>query len=87
VAQLLDQHVNRPAHVPKTLAAALESLASKMDIDGPENWGSREEEKLISVYLELREKTSMTDSAERGKRILDKKNLGAVSDKRGSFIV
>jgi|GEM_PF-932604 len=87
VAQLLDQHVNRPAHVPRILAAALESLEQEMDIDRPENWGNEEEKKLISVYLESREKTSMTDSAERAKRIQKKMNMGAVSDRRGSFVI
>ncbi len=85
VAQLLDQHVNRPAHVPLTLSQALEDLSDQLDIDNPQNWGDAEEQKLIEHYLVKRERTSMTDSTKRANTI--KKNIaaGRVSDKRFSF--
>ena len=50
VAQLLDQHVNRPAHVPLTLSLALESLVNELNVDAPEHWRDEEEQKLISTF-------------------------------------
>jgi hypothetical protein len=86
VAQLLDQHVNRPAHVPLTLSLALESLVNELNVDAPERWRDAEEQKLISTYLELREKTSMTDTAKRAANIKNQLERGTVSDKRHSFV-
>jgi hypothetical protein len=86
VAQLLDQHVNRPAHVPLTLSEALESLAGELSVDAPEHWRHEEEQKLIAVYLELREKTSMTDAAKRAANIKRQLERGTVSSERYSFI-
>ena len=86
VAQLLDQHVNRPAHVPLTLSLALESLVNELNVDAPEHWRDAEEQKLISAYLELREKTSMTDAAKRAANIKNQLERGTVSDARYSFV-
>jgi uncharacterized protein YraI len=86
VAQLLDQHVNRPAHVPLTLSLALESLVNELNVDAPEHWRDAEEQKLISAYLELREKTSMTDACKRAANIKNQLERGTVSDARYSFV-
>ncbi|MFT7560297.1 MAG: hypothetical protein ACI93R_002215 [Flavobacteriales bacterium] len=86
VAQLLDQHVNRPAHVPRTLLQALEELAGELDINAPQTWSSDDEQKLISRYLQLRENTSMTDAKKRGDSIRSKLEQGLISADRGSFI-
>ncbi len=86
VALLLDQHVNRPGHVPATLADAIEALAGDMDIQHPERWGDDEEGRLLTKYLELRSGTSMTDSAKRADRILAKATAGALSTRRNSYV-
>lgn len=85
VALLLDQHVNRPAHLPKTLARSVAALDGVIDIDNPGRWGDSEEKILINKYLELRDGTSMTDSQERAIKIYKHVNDGDISNKRGSF--
>jgi len=85
IALLLDQHVNRPGHVPKTLLQAVNALSEQLAINNPQSWGDEEEEVLINKYLQLREKTSMTHSSNRAKTIQDKIETGIISSKRGSF--
>jgi hypothetical protein len=84
VALLLDQHVNRPGHVPKTLARAVAETSGTLG--EPETWGSGEEGVLLDHYLELRHRTSMTHSRERGDRTRLAVTQGLASDARGSFI-
>ncbi len=85
VAQLLDQHVNRPAHVFSTVSKSVEALANDIDVDRPQNWGDKEERQLLQTYLKFRAQTSMTDGKKRAKRILNKLHSGVISDERGSY--
>jgi len=85
VALMLDQHVNRPGHVPRIMGNAVKELNSELQIDDPQNWGDEEENRLIEKYLELRAKTSMTDSTHRAERILEKVESNLISKNRHSF--
>ncbi|MDH3327105.1 MAG: SH3 domain-containing protein [Gammaproteobacteria bacterium] len=85
VALLLDQHVNRPGHVPRILANAVETLKNQLPIDQPQNWGDDEESLLISTYLNLRENTSMTHPSQRAKTVEKYVDNGLISKKRGSY--
>lgn len=87
VALLLDQHVNRPAHVPATLARAVSVLVGQLGADAPQGWQDAQEQKLLALYLQKRAQTSMTDSDGRAKKILDAVRAGLASDKRGSYEV
>lgn len=84
VALLLDQHVNRPGHVPKTLKQALDCLDAPED---PLIWKDIDEQNLLNIYLELRSKTSMTNSDKRAQTITRAIDEQIISDKRGSFIL
>ena len=81
---VLDEHVNRPSHVPRTLAAALSKLFGP-DSPDPTNWRDVDEQRLIDAYLEERETTSMTDSFLRGQKIVELARAGMLSSARGSF--
>ena len=83
VALLLDQHVNRPGHVPKTLRAAVEALPG-VPAD-PSKWTDAHERKLLQKYVELRAATNMTDSTKRAQVVLGAVTDGVISDARGSF--
>jgi len=85
VALLFDQHVNRPGHVPSTLAKALEELAHHMDVSKPENWTDQEESALLDLYVEHRAMTNMTDSSKRADSIHRAVQRQLISDRRGSF--
>ena len=85
VALLLDQHVNRPGHVPGTLARAVATLVAQLGADAPQSWQDAQERKLLALYLQKRAQTSMTDSDGRAKKILDAVRAGLASDKRGSY--
>lgn len=87
VALLLDQHVNRPGHVPRTLTQAVDELTRELGGDDPENWGFAEEQRLLDIYLRRRHRTSMTDSRMRAQRTLDAVAAGLASDQRGSFVL
>lgn len=87
VALLLDQHVNRPGHVPGTLARAVSTLVAELGGDAPQGWQDAQEQKLISLYLQKRAQTSMTDSDGRAQKILAAVRAGLASDKRGSYEV
>ncbi len=84
VALLLDQHVNRPGHVPKTLAAAVAELPKKLAAK-PGGWKDKHERDLLERYLELRAATTMTDSDKRAQVVLDAVSRGVISNRRGSF--
>jgi hypothetical protein len=84
-ALLLDQHVNRPGHVPKILAHSVAALDGVIDINNPSGWGDDEEKILINKYLELRADTSMTHSQRRAETVYKRVKDGTISDKRGSF--
>jgi len=84
VALLLDQHVNRPGHVPKTLAAAVAELPKRLAAK-PGAWKDKQERDLLERYLELRAATSMTASDKRAQVVLDAVSRGVISDRRGSF--
>ena len=86
VALLLDQHVNRPGHVPKTLAAAVQRLRDQ-GAGSAEDWTDEEERELLEVYLELRARTTMTDSDRRAQVVLAAVAPGVISARRGSFVV
>lgn len=46
VALLLDQHVNRPGHVPDTLEKAVALMGGAGD---PNSWSDQEEERLLDL--------------------------------------
>ena len=81
VALLLDQHVNRPGHVPQTIAKAVSQVGG----GDPGNWGDAEEKRLLDTYITLRAQTSMTDSTKRADTIRKAVSAGLASDKRGSY--
>jgi hypothetical protein len=81
IALLLDQHVNRPSHVPGTLARAVAQFAG----GDPQGWQDTQEQKLINLYLQQRALTSMTNSQQRAQAILAAVNKGLASNKRGSY--
>jgi hypothetical protein len=83
VALVLDEHVNRPGHVPRTLESAIGDLSGTIDLS---QWGDREEANLIDRYIAARDGTNMTDAANRAIRIGDCVHRGELSDRRGSFV-
>ena len=86
MAQVLDQHVNRPGHVPDTLDRALGALISAGSLGpDPAGWKQADEQKLIERYLALRAKTSMTSSQARANRLFDLARTGSLDIARGSF--
>jgi uncharacterized protein YraI len=85
VCLLLDQHVNRPAHVPRILGEAVKKLAQQLAINEPETWQSEHEAVLIEKYLQLRQQSSMTHSDKRAEKILDKVTAAVISSARYSF--
>ena len=82
VALLFDQHINRPGHVPVTLAAAIEDLAN--ELGDPDGWNDDDERRLLDTYLELRRETNMTNSEKRAQQILDLAGT-VISPNRDSF--
>ena len=86
VALLLDQHVNRPGHVPKTLAAAVDQFIASSGKINPATWTDQDEANVLNIYIRLRSKTTnMTDSDARADRVRQAVSKGLASDKRGSF--
>ncbi|MET0308422.1 MAG: N-acetylmuramoyl-L-alanine amidase [Sphingomonas sp.] len=88
IAQLLDEHTNRPGHVPGTLKLGLQSLFGDSPPD-PSDWTSADERKLIAAYLKARHartKSKMTDSEARAQRIEAMADQGKLSAMRGSFV-
>jgi hypothetical protein len=86
VALLLDQHVNRPGHVPKTLMTGIADFVSNGGARNPAQWTDDDEGKVLLAYLAARAKTNMTDSQMRADAILAQVAAGRLSAKRGSFI-
>lgn len=87
VALLLDQHVNRPGHVPGTLSRAVDKLVAQLGANNPATWTDTQERKLLDIYIDLRAGTSMTDSTKRANTIRAAVTAGLASDKRGSYQV
>jgi hypothetical protein len=85
VALILDQHVNRPGHVPGTLARAVDKLTAELGSDDPQHWTDTEERRLLDLYIQLRAQTNMTDSNNRADRIRQAVRDGLASDRRGSY--
>lgn len=86
IALVLDEHVNRPGHVPSTLERALTKLLGDgVTASDPATWSHAEELRLIHGYLEVRETTSMTNSTSRARLIGECIRTGQLSDDRGSF--
>ena len=86
VALLLDQHVNRPGHVPRTMTQAVDRMTEERGgSDDPENWSDEEEARLLEIYVEIRNETSMTDAADRAARTRQAVEQGLASDRRGSY--
>lgn len=82
VALLLDQHVNRPGHVPGTLAKAVSRMGGASD---PQHWSDDDEARLLDLYVELRAATNMTDSDKRAHVIFEAVDNHILSNQRGSF--
>jgi hypothetical protein len=86
IALLLDQHINRPGHVPKTLVTAISQYVSQGGAADPKSWSTDDENKMLDIYVIERAKTSMTDSTKRADAIRQAVTDGIISDKRGSFV-
>ncbi len=85
VGLILDQHVNRPGHVPSTLAAAVDQFITSTGKSDPATWNDSDERNLLNIYIQRRNNTSMTDSQARADRVRQAVAAGLASDKRGSF--
>jgi hypothetical protein len=85
VALLLDEHVNRPGHVPGTLAGAVNQFINATGKSDPTTWTDQDEATLLNIYIQRRANTSMTQSDERANRIRQAVANGLASAKRGSF--
>ena len=85
VALILDEHVNRPGHVPGTLAGAVTQFISSTGKSDPTTWTDQDETSLLNIYIQRRNNTSMTDSNDRANRVRQAVNSGLASDKRHSF--
>ena len=90
VAQLLDQHINRPGHVPTMMVATINKFLKKPGKGNPAGWSDADEKSVIDAYLLARRTdprtTKMTDSQKRADRIQAFVAQGVLSDKRGSFV-
>ena len=85
VALVLDEHVNRPGHVPGTLAAAVDQFISSSGKSDPATWTDQDEAKLLETYVQRRNNTNMTDSQKRADTVRRAVSGGLASDRRGSF--
>ncbi|HJQ33014.1 MAG TPA: hypothetical protein VJ866_12580 [Pyrinomonadaceae bacterium] len=85
VALILDEHVNRPGHVPGTLAGAVDQFIAATGKADPATWTTQDERRLLDIYIERRNHTTMTDPKNRADRVRDALAAGLVSDARGSF--
>lgn len=86
IALLLDQHINRPGHVPKTLVTAISKYLGQGGATNPATWSTGDENKMLDIYVDERASTSMTDSTKRADVIRQAVTDGIISDKRGSFV-
>jgi hypothetical protein len=85
IALVLDEHVNRPGHVPGTLEDAIANLPDTAP--DPTSWSTDDEKALVKAYIEARNDTNMTKPAERASAIETCVNGGTLSDERGSFVL
>jgi hypothetical protein len=85
VALILDEHVNRPGHVPGTLADAVNDFINSGGSSDPATLNTPDEARLLNLYIQRRNHTTMTDSANRAQRIRQAVANGLASDQRGSF--
>lgn len=86
MALLLDQHVNRPGHVPRTIRETIEGLIARHKVpDDPATWNQATERLVIDHYLDLRDGTSMTHSRTRGNNLIAAAKAGRLNAARGSF--
>ncbi len=86
IALLLDQHVNRPGHVPATFESALAPLLAAGTVShDPAQWDDDDERRVLEGYVTRRASTSMTHSQKRAERIFDAAVRGLISSARGSF--
>jgi len=85
VALLLDEHVNRPGHVPGTLAGAVDQFIVATGKTDPATWTNQDEASLLDIYIQRRNNTNMTDSNNRANRVRQAVNNGLASANRGSF--
>lgn len=81
VGLVLDQHVNRPAHVRTTLSRALRQAG----LGDPAAWDTADERRFIDAYLAVRAATTMTDAEKRARVTRKYLTRGIISDQRGSF--
>lgn len=90
VAHLLDQHINRPGHVPGMMAAAINAFVKSSGKKDPASWTDADEKGVIASYLVARRTdprpAKMTDSKKRAERIQKFVDDGILSDRRGSFV-
>lgn len=87
IAQVLDEHVNRPGHVPKTLESALGALIANASVSSdPASWSQAQEDQLITKYVAVRTtSTDMTNSTTRAAHLFDLAHDGKLSAARHSF--
>ena len=85
VALILDEHVNRPGHVPGTLAGAVDQFIAATGKADPTAWTTQDERRLLDIYIQRRNNTNMTDPQARADRVRQAIAAGVVSDARGSF--
>lgn len=86
IALVLDEHVNRPGHVPRTLETALTAaFGAQVAAQTPAGWSEDDEAKLITAYIDARGHTNMTDSTKRAGRIGECIKTGQLSADRASF--
>ena len=85
VALLLDEHVNRPGHIPGTLAGAVNQFINATGKADPSTWTTQDEASLLNIYIQRRNTTNMTDSQNRANRVRQAVSSGHASDQRGSF--
>jgi hypothetical protein len=88
IAQLLDEHTNRPGHVPGTVELGLKAEFGT-SLPDPTGWTRSDERALLAAYIAARNarpKSRMTDSAGRAQRIQAMADAGKLSMERGSFV-
>jgi Bacterial SH3 domain len=85
VALILDEHVNRPGHVPGTLAGAVDQFIASSGNSNPATWTDQDERRLLNMYIQRRNSSGMTDSQNRADKIRQTVTAGRASDARGSF--
>ncbi len=82
IALILDEHVNRPGHVPATLTKAIDLFLNDTHRTNPLEWTTADERRVLELYLQFRAETNMTNS---GTRAMTIANSGRASIERGSF--